>query len=314
MGRVRHYSTNAERQREYRKRQKLRRRGESKRRLVTGDPLREIALARFRADTAKCFQRHIREVTAERDPHPVLRNLKNATVSQISNRLASQIILRFEWLGTMPEAASFSCGLWPSNGFHRPEDLLGAVVFTKGGNTRALSLIAPYESTMLLARGACVMHAGRNAASFLISRACKLAARDHMVTHFLAYSDPEAGERGTIYKALNWQCVGETSAGREGRHRNFVSPSGEKISSYQFNRQPAFEGRLYRLEWDGKQPKYQFLRHLGWSELIEPRKLRWLHVSHARQVSTSRDSIRPRETFSVPRNDATVQSTVRQNP
>jgi hypothetical protein len=278
MGRIRFYATNADRQKAYRKRCKIRMRKEHLRHNVS-DPLRDAALERFQADRTKCFQRHIREVLAEHDPRPALLNLTNAAVTQINNRLAARIILRFEWLGTMPQAAAFSYGLWPSFAYHhKPEDLLGAVVFTKGGNTRALASIAPYGNAMILARGACVMRAGRNAASFLISRACKLAARDHGITHFLAYSDPEAGERGTIYKALNWQYLGETTGGRKGRHLGFVSPDGERVSSYQINRRASFEARFYRMGWDGRQSKYGFLRGLGWKEAMEPAKLRWMHA------------------------------------
>ncbi len=275
MGRNRLYRTNAERQAAYRRRTKLRVRLRHCARPVepVTDSIREVALARFQAEPQKCYQRHIREAIAELDPRPPLPSLKRAVVSQISSRLASTIILRYEWLGTMPVDMRLCYGLWPSDGRHSPDDLLGAVGFSKGANRAALESIAPYDSAMVLARGACSMRAGRNGASFLISRACKMAARDHGITHFLAYSDPDAGERGTIYKALNWQCLG---VAEQGPKACFVSPSGERISSYDFNHRN--DAKFHLLGWNGLQSKYEFLRSLGWQELPESKKVRWFWV------------------------------------
>jgi hypothetical protein len=274
MGRNRRYSTNAERQKAYRHRTAVR--NSPRFRMhppLIVDELRATALARFKADPAKCYQRHIREVMAEHDPRPLLPNLKHAAVSQISLRLAERIILRYEWLGTMAGDTRLCYGLWPSNKLHPADDLLGAVCLAKGANRAALASVAPYDSAMVLARGACSMRAGRNGASFLISRACKLAARDHGITHFLAYSDPDAGERGTIYKALNWQCLGVSE---QGGKRAFESPEGHRVSSYDFNRRK--ERKLYALGWNGTQRKYDFLRSLGWREVPESKKLRWLWI------------------------------------
>src|SRR5882762_10667028 len=68
MGRIRFYATNADRQKAYRRRRKLRAQQAKRVRQNASDPLREVALARFRQDSSKCFQRHIREVIAELDP------------------------------------------------------------------------------------------------------------------------------------------------------------------------------------------------------------------------------------------------------
>lgn len=275
MGRNRLYKTNADRQRAYRRRKLWTRRAA---RSVTHvqpslDPIRQNALARFKAEPTKCYQRHIREVMAEHDPRPPLPNLKSAAVSQINSALAASIILRFEWLGTMATGTCFCYGLWPSDKLHLADDLLGAVCFAKGGNRAALESVAPYDNAMILARGACSMRAGRNAASFLISRACKMAARDHCFTYFLAYTDPEAGERGTIYRALNWRCLGVSE---QGDKITFKGPHGVRITSYDFNGRGEWKFRA--LGWDGKQGKYDFLRALGWTEERESKKLRWLWV------------------------------------
>jgi hypothetical protein len=61
-----------------------------------------------------------------------------------------------------------------------------------------------------LERGAFVPDAPENAASFLISRAIKLAAEEHDWRIFYAYADPEAGEVGTVYQSCNWIRIQDT--------------------------------------------------------------------------------------------------------
>ena len=67
-----------------------------------------------------------------------------------------------------------------------------------------------------------------HAASFLIPKACKLAAKAFGWRIFNAYADSTAGEIGTVYQAVNWlylgigagapiQAAGGSSVKREGR-------------------------------------------------------------------------------------------------
>ena len=61
-----------------------------------------------------------------------------------------------------------------------------------------------------LARGACVPHAPKNAASFLVRWACKQACREFGWYIFYAYSDSDAGEVGQ--KRYIRLRIGQTSA------------------------------------------------------------------------------------------------------
>jgi hypothetical protein len=73
-------------------------------------------------------------------------------------------------------------------------------------------------------------YAPRNAASYLISRACRLAQREHGWTVFYAYADPDAGEIGTIYQALGWDYIGQGAGRTPGRKRDsFVRPDGRRV-------------------------------------------------------------------------------------
>lgn len=63
----------------------------------------------------------------------------------------------------------------------------------------------------LVSRGASISWAPKNLGSWLLSRACKWMVQNTEFRAFEAYSDPLAKELGTIYQALNWIYLGQTS-------------------------------------------------------------------------------------------------------
>ncbi len=153
----------------------------------------------------KAHQRVIRERHAlEPDPQleekmRLARTLKNGWVREISKADAKTIILKYEWLGSMG-VTDYAYGLFFGN------YLAGAVCFgrTAGTNTTASVCGKDYAHLVkVLNRGACVHWAHPNSASFLINRACRLMTEKgyHI---FVAYSDAEAGEIGTVYQACGW--------------------------------------------------------------------------------------------------------------
>jgi hypothetical protein len=104
-------------------------------------------------------------------------------------------------------------------------ELAGVVVFVAGPAPESGDICGREHRNLAicLARGACVHWAHPHAASFLISRGCKLAELKFGWKIFYAYSDPTAGEIGTVYQACNWLYLGigaGRSAGR-GRWRFF---------------------------------------------------------------------------------------------
>jgi len=100
-------------------------------------------------------------------------------------------------------------------------------------NREAANICGPEHiaKAVCLARGACVSHAPENAASFLISRAIKLAHADHGWTIFFAYADESAGELGSVYQACSWHYLGRGLGRAPGRAReNFRRPDGSIVS------------------------------------------------------------------------------------
>lgn len=148
------------------------------------------------------WQRQIREREGQADPRPVPPSLRGYTVAEVTRSDARAIILQYEWLGTMGRSVHFM-GLLAPDG-----DLQGVACFGYGPPSpiRAKRIGEP---ALCLERGACVHYAPKNAASFLINRACKLVHKYSGTAIFFAYCDPDAGEYGGVYQACGWLYLGQ---------------------------------------------------------------------------------------------------------
>jgi len=164
----------------------------------------------------KAWQRKIREKEARNDHRPVV-GLENAVVVEISYEKAKPIILQYEWLKTMGSTER-TVGLLLGG------ELAGVCCFGKTGGTETAKSVCGEEwaqHVVTLCRGACCHWSHPHSASYLISRACKLMANGGRTTNngkvfppayiFVAYSDSDAGEIGTVYQACNWLYCGKTS-------------------------------------------------------------------------------------------------------
>jgi hypothetical protein len=168
----------------------------------------------------KAYQRLIRERMAEQ-PEPdiaekrrLAADFESAVVREISYDEAKNLILGNEWLGNMG-ITEFAFGLF----FGR--HLAGTVCF--GRTAGASSMCGPdHEGKVVtLCRGACVHWAHPHSASFLISAACREMTKKGCHV-FIAYSDPEAGEVGTVYQANNFLYCGMTRP-----KKRFRTPEGK---------------------------------------------------------------------------------------
>jgi len=223
---------------------------------------------RFQANPLKCFQRHIREVYGEKEQKSKISSLKNAVVRKIEHKKASQIILKYEWLKTMAMCTVACFGLFIGY------ELLGVVCFTPGASVEARSDICGKEyadKAVCLARGACVPHAPDNAASFRIRHACKLANEEFGWEIFFAYSDPNAGEVGTVYQAVGWLYLGASLGRTQNFHTDFLK--GEhRISTHNVKK------AALRMGWttDLNITKRRFLENLGYKRIRNPDKAKWV--------------------------------------
>lgn len=176
----------------------------------------------------KAHQRRIREQYQIDEPRPAIADLSGCTVGPISQDQAKEVIVKYEWLGTVGRGLA-------SYGLHSAEgELIGAACFGWPSSVESRDICGREnrELAICLERGACAHYAPDNAASFLISRAVKLAAAEHRWRIFYAYADPEAGEIGTVYQASNWLYVGQGVGRTPGRFRqDWRLPDGKIIAS-----------------------------------------------------------------------------------
>jgi len=187
----------------------------------------------------KAWQREIREKRSRIEKRETV-SLEGCYVEEITYKEAESIILVYEWLGSMPAKVRACFGLRAPDG-----ELLGAAVFGNGPGSNSGSHICGEEYRKLsvcLERGACVPHCHEHAPSFFVNAACKQAAEKYGWRIFFAYSDPSAGEIGTIYQALNWLYIGAGA----GRNKNltvgndwrycYFDPNGRKVTSRSLRR------------------------------------------------------------------------------
>lgn len=122
--------------------------------------------------------------------------LQHTVIRPIDRPTCEEIILKYEWLGTMPPFIEHMFGIFFDG------HCGGALVFSQRTeqnleNTKHSPIP---EDALYLSRGACSHWTPRNTASYFISAVGNLLAP----CTTLAYADITAGEIGQIYQALGW--------------------------------------------------------------------------------------------------------------
>ena len=213
----------------------------------------------------KAFQRVIREQNQERDPRAVV-PLTGCVVEEIALSEARDIILAYEYLGTLPKVSRYQYGLKSPTG-----ELLGVAMFGDGHGSRSNLLCGDEfaDQAMCLARGACVHFAHEHAASYMINRATRAAYRDHGALVFYAYADVEAGEIGTVYQASSWLYVGQGAGrGPSGGHRKIWTDLDGKDRSTRWMRADMKRTGMVLDDY----------RELGWVQRNHPEKHRYVRL------------------------------------
>ena len=178
---------------------------------ATGDQLGEGGASPTRPLIGKAWQRTIREKKSLEGGDgdlfgcPAVPPIDSAELREISHSAASSVILEYEWLGTMGTTQRHY-------GVFFGGELAGAVCF---GYFQGMQGYATYVGDRYaklgtqLSRGACVHWAHPHSGSKLISWALRQEARKGY-KFAIAFSDPDAGEIGTLYQATNWHYLGFT--------------------------------------------------------------------------------------------------------
>lgn len=157
----------------------------------------------------------------------------------------TKFIERYEWLGKMP--------VWVT---HRFTATYNGVIIA------AIVMATPYAFSKfidgysnrekLIARGASISFAPDNIASWIIMKSIKWMVANTEFRIFSAYSDPVAGEVGTVYQACNFFYLGQTFGGNE----VYITPDGKKqVSGTYFNNRSVIKKSAIKHGVDWK-PEY----------------------------------------------------------
>ena len=199
----------------------------------------------------KCHQRIIREELEVTEANNLFgkywENINfskdNAVVKEIRRKQALPLILKYEWLGTLPVNFTKFVGLYFDN------YLTGVACFHNINVSGKYSLFG--YPAWCLGRGACVHFSPNWAGSFLVSSACKLLFNKLKPVYIVAYSDYDAGEIGTIYQACNCVFLGKikTQVWRDKNGKDCsIAPHTRAVTGYQRKNNPELKATKEQIQ------------------------------------------------------------------
>ena len=214
------------------------------------------------------WQRQVRDRYVEEGCPPVPHlDVGRAIVRPVSRRCAEQVIIKYEWLGTMAPSRHHY-------GIFFGDYCAGVCCITvgntsAGSNVHKMFGVSPLRLGVI-ARGACTHWAPPGTNSRLVSWTCRLLSRDGVLSLLLAYSDTDAGEIGTIYQACGWTYVG-----RGGSAKQLVAPNGRIYDRKVVSNTRKRHGDTNAVSWAAQ--RAAFLAH-GWTEQGSNPKHRYVRV------------------------------------
>jgi hypothetical protein len=170
----------------------------------------------------KAHQRFIREELSKTEPSYTA-HIETAVVHEITSSQAKEIIVKNEWLRSMPKVVSHCFGIFF-------DGICGGVVVYGNEYAENLGVWDRYGYTgkiITLSRGCSAHWAPPNAASKLIRQSMKMLPEKYKIV--TATCDEAAGEIGSIYQASGWHFCGVLSKG--GNRASIITPEGKRISS-----------------------------------------------------------------------------------
>lgn len=223
----------------------------------------------FRPAVELAWQRQIRDRYADESPPPVDLSLKKARIKAVSRDEAKQIILKYEWLGTM-QNTTIHYGLF-FGPFLAGVTCVGINGAGTAGVYRGREWGLELRELSTLARGANVSWSPPGANSKLVAWTVRLLRDDDPKTRLIiAYADADAGEIGTIYQACGWTYVGDTNT-KGSSPTELVSPKGRMINIATVGAKAKKAGVRYR-------EMHRRYLDAGWTEQQSSRKRKYVQV------------------------------------
>lgn len=187
--------------------------------------------------------------------YPINVNIKDAELREVDYNTAKKIIEDYEWLGTMG-TTQYHYGIY-FDGVCAGVVCFGyfqAMNTNSGGHPYAPYVGVDYaDKGVQLTRGACAWWAHEHSGSKLIAYGLRKMA-EIGYKYVIAFSDPEAGEIGTLYQATNWNYLGAS----ETVHYDLYYKNGKLFyNDRDFYKKFGFTGKAKMMEFIKDKPYLQ---------------------------------------------------------
>lgn len=255
----------------------------------------------------RAWQKALRDEYMHEGAPDVDLSLSSARVRKVSRAMATKLILKYEWLGTMGTS-----GL--HYGLFFGQYCAGVCCICTGGSGTAGNKVHTQfgierVDLLTLVRGACVHWAPNGSNSKLVSWATKLAGKDTSAKLINAYSDSEAGEIGTIYQACGWAFIGYS---KQLRDAQVISPEGRiydrrnisswaKASGVSWKR---MERGLLKNGWKYQEanPKGRYVKQIGKDKALTARieSMRKPYPKRVQSIGNDASGYQPEEGGAIP--------------
>ena len=145
--------------------------------------------------------------------------------------------------------------------YHRLTNLLVGVVWWIPPTKGAAATVNPdWKRVLNLTRMVMIPGVPKNACSFLLARSVKAIKRDGRFVTLLTYADQGEGHDGGVYRAANWQYVGESSA-----EERWIDPTTGRHVARKAGGKTRTAAEMESLGYirGGKTRKHKFVLHLA---------------------------------------------------
>lgn len=173
------------------------------------------------------------------------------TVEAIPTPLCRELVKQYHYAKSSSNVGTCCHGLIAVDG-----SVVGAAQWNPPNREAAMaSYDGDWHDVLALSRLVIAPEVPRNGASFLIARSVRLIRAGGRYRCLLTYADTYEGHEGTIYKATNWECMGETK-----KQPVWIDPrTGGRVSAYQ-NGKTKTNAQMLELgyEFKGRYPRIKF--------------------------------------------------------
>ena len=195
-------------------------------------------------------------------------SVKNFTVEEVPRKSVVKFIEKHHYSHNVNGVQSlYHYGLFTEGNFGIPK-MIGAMMYAHPSMPATAAKYNPINPTkcLELRRLVCIDATPKNTESFFIGQTFKLLKRDTDMEVIVSFADQHHGHTGVIYKATNFDYLGETSRGR------ILMVDGKEMHSRSLNQLDRPYGRELKrryeagdenIFWKNTKPKHIYVYYLN---------------------------------------------------